>query len=105
MGYLYTEGEICVITGKTHGRREFETLNCAHCSALVRVILDGTGAHLYDTPFKCNRCRKPICRFCGTQRAGECNPIQEQIERSLRAGRWVERRDYRYKNYVRGAGR
>ena len=100
MGYLYTFGEIHPLTGVTLGKHECDTIACAHCRAVIRIILEGNGSHLYDTKHKCERCRKPICTFC----AGKgCSPDSHQIEESVKAKRWVGHSEYKYKGYVHGA--
>lgn len=101
MGYLYVEQKICPITGKCFDKVEYDTLACAHCRAVVRVVIKGV-TKAYETPFKCEHCKRPLCKFCGTIRKGECNPEHDHIERSVKEGRWAKRQNYRYKNYVFG---
>lgn len=101
MGYLINgslEGD-----GK-HRQSEWDTVHCAHCQHLIKVVskvLAGGNVKHYDTPYRCERCAAPICKFCGTQRAGQCSPVAAQIEQGLKLQRGLEQFDFHYRSVTR----
>lgn len=97
MGYLLNGS----LEGDAGWRRaEYDTVHCAHCQHIIKICLKG-GVKKYDTPFRCQRCNSPICRFCGTQRAGQCSPIAAQIDRALTLQTSLEQFEFHYRSTSR----
>lgn len=97
MGYLLIDHSAGTgpdgLTGK---KVEFDTVSCCHCQALIRVVIKGV-EKAYECPYRCDRCRAPICKFCATTLGGACSPIMAKVEECLKTGIWPTRHAYKYR--------
>lgn len=89
MGLLIIDHSACTdpVTGKQGEKLEFDTVSCGHCQALIRLVIKGV-KKAYETPYRCARCKLPMCRHCAEVLGGECDPLWEKINRALKTGVW-----------------
>lgn len=79
---------------------EYDCVSCPHCQSLIAITIQGVGK-TYESPYRCRRCHKPICKFCGEKREGQCTPFGAVIERTLKHQKNLEWVDYHYRTTTR----
>lgn len=81
MGYL-------LIDNRESGglKKEFDTLPCIHCRAVVAVYRPPV-LKTRETYF-CKRCFGPMCIYCGRTSHGECIIWRKQKEEALARADW-----------------
>lgn len=98
MGYLIIDHRGGTNPDGTKGElQELDTVGCKHCGAVIRIVLKGV-ASAYETPFKCTRCRGPICKACAhnMEVTGLCNPLKARLDHAVKVGHWDEAWQHRY---------
>lgn len=75
---------------------EYDCVSCPHCQAVIAILLKGKTKD-YESPYRCNRCKSPICKFCGEHRSGQCTPFKAIIDRALSKQKNLEWFDYHYR--------
>lgn len=94
MGYLLNDNRVS--GGEV---LEMDTIACCHCRAVIRIVIKGC-TKAYETPFNCEHCKKPICRYCAEVLLGACpGDYMSVVEHAERTGIW-EPRTYQYGQIV-----
>lgn len=102
MGFLVIDHRDGFEPDGSKGRlQEYDTVSCKHCQALIRIVLKGV-TKAYETPYRCDRCNGPICRYCGEARKGICTPFPALVERAIRIRKALEWREYHYRACMKG---
>lgn len=97
MGYLLIDHKGGLAPDGSKGERlEFDTVSCCHCQKVIKIVIAGV-TKAYETKFRCDRCKRPVCRFCGTVLAGVCSPVAAKIEDAVKRGGWNPWHVYEYK--------
>lgn len=89
-------GQLLIVQGLGEKKLEFDTVSCRHCQSVIKVVIRGV-ERAYDTKYRCDRCRGPICKYCAEVLEGKCSPIMAKVEEALKTGRWPHDHVYEYK--------